>query len=301
MLRLAYEGTDFAGWQRQKGRPTVQQTLEEAAEKALGHKVRVVGAGRTDQGVHALGQVATFRTDSSIPAERLPFAINPHLPDSVRVTSSSAVSPDFHPCLSAVGKHYRYTAWCGRIPPVLYRNFVAAVPWDLHWESMVEAARFMIGRRDWRAFRNRAKGQTERETVKNVFQLVLRRSGAWFSADVLGSGFLYKQVRSMIGTLFEVGRGKIPPAGVREILDSGDRRLAGPTAPAKGLCLVRVFYDRILSDWHETTELPLGPLQWETAIVGSLPPGEESPEKGSRKNPRKFAEKRPEKTQESPP
>jgi tRNA pseudouridine38-40 synthase len=268
-LCVAYDGTEFSGWQRQRGDRTVQQVLEEAIARAVGHRVTVVGAGRTDSGVHALGQVATFRTDSTIPAERLPFAVNQHLPSTVRVTACEQVPPTFHPCQNAVGKHYRYTAWCGRIGPALLRDFVAQIRHELRWEPMVEAAEHMVGRRDFSAFRTWAKGQEHLGSVKEIKQIHLKAGGRLLLIDVLGSGFLYKQVRTMVGTLVEVGRGRVPPERVPEIVASRDRRRAGPTAPAKGLCLVKVFYEEIPPSWFDTP----GPVVWDgcwrTELVGA--------------------------------
>ncbi len=270
-LCVAYQGTDFKGWQRQREDPTVQQVLEEAAAEALGHPVTVVGAGRTDSGVHALGQIATFRTDSTIPPDRLPFAINRHLPLSVRVTSAEAVSPDFHPCISARGKHYRYTLRCDRIESALWHCLVTTVHDELHWESMAQAAGHMVGHRDFGAFRSRAKGQDEIDPVKEVRQLVLRRFHQWFLVDVLGSGFLYKQVRTMVGTLLEVGRGSVPPDHVATILASGERDRAGPTAPARGLCLMQVFYGPIPPTWFEVPGPVVWEAQWQSWIAGTSP------------------------------
>jgi tRNA pseudouridine38-40 synthase len=284
-LCLAYDGTTFAGWQRQRDDRSVQGVLEAAIAEVVGRPVTVVGAGRTDRGVHALGQVATFETDSAIPPERFPLALNCHLPDTVRVYEAEAVSAGFHPCLSATGKHYRYTIWCGRIAPALWSRFVAVVHHDLQWPPMVEAAGAMLGRRDFRAFRNAAKGQEGISTVKDVAQILLRRFDRWLVVDVVGSGFLYKQVRTMVGTLLEVGRGRIPPRQVAAILKAGDRRRAGPTPPAAGLCLMQVFYAAVPPSWFEAP----GPVVWQAhwrsahldAARGPDADGEAFPARGS--------------------
>jgi len=257
-LTMAYDGTEFAGWQRQKDQPSVQQTLEEALARVLHRKTVVLGAGRTDRGVHALGQVATFRTSARIPAERIPAALNVHLPPSVRVFEASDVPPRFHPCLSATGKHYRYTLLLEDKAPPLMRNFVVPVRFKLDLNAIVQAASHMVGRRDWRAFKTRAKGQEFYQTVKDVRALLLRKSGPFLLIDFLGSGFLYKQVRTMVGTLLEVGRGRFSPQQVAEILASGDRTRAGPTAPPHGLCLMQVFYGPVKPEWWETQ----GPAVW---------------------------------------
>ena len=257
-LGVEYDGTDFAGWQRQPGVPTVQQTLEEAAARIVGHRVSVVGAGRTDQGVHALGQVAGFRTTSRIAAARLPYAINTGLPASVRVRSAEDVPDTFHACRSATGKHYRYTIWRDPIPHALLNRFALTFPGPLYLAAMAEAAGRMQGRRDFRAFRGAAKGQEGRETTKEVWSVTVRDMTPWLVIDVLGSGFLYSQVRTMTGTLLEVGRGKLAPEAVSAILASGDRRRAGPTAPPHGLCLVRVLYDPAPPAWYRPHETGTG-------------------------------------------
>jgi tRNA pseudouridine38-40 synthase len=257
-IELEYDGTEFAGWQRQANGTTVQQVLEEGAAAVLGHKVSMVGAGRTDRGVHALGQTASFRTDHRIPAARLPYALNTHLPPTVRVRAATDVPYEFHACRNATGKHYRYTLFCGGIAPAVGRRYVAVEPRELILEPMVQAAGYMEGTHDFRAFRSFAKGQKNTNTVKTIWHLLVRREGPYLFLDVLGSGFLYTQVRTMAGTLLLVGRGKIMPSDVAVILASRDRRQAGPTLPPEGLCLVKVFYDPAPMQWY----LPPAPRPW---------------------------------------
>lgn len=265
-LCVEFDGTDFVGWQRQKDGMSVQQSLEEAAGKVVGHQVSITGAGRTDRGVHALGQVAGFRTGSTIPCDRVPQAINFYLPETVRVRSAGEVADNFHPCRSSTGKHYRYTVWCGRIAPAISRRYITQVPWALNTDSMARAGQAMEGKQDFRAFRSFAKGQEHLSTIKEIWKVLVRRFGSWILVEVLGSGFVYTQVRTMVGTLIEVGRGKMEPRHVKDILKSGDRKRAGPTAPAKGLCLVRVFYDSEPHTWYRLED-PAGVLRW----AGFLP------------------------------
>ena len=257
-LLLEYEGTTFFGWQRQIEYLTVQQVLEDALGTVLGKRVPVVSAGRTDRGVHALGQVAVFRAESPVPTERYPFALNSHLPPSVRVLAAEEAAPDFHPCRDATAKHYRYTLWRGAFAPALWRNCCTTVGHTLDVPAMRKAAACMEGRRDFRAFRSASKGQEHLSTVKEVTRVLLRTLGPWLLVDVLGSGFLYTQVRTMVGTLNEVGRGNIPPSRIEEILVSEDRTQAGPTSPPQGLCLMQVFYGAVPPAWHTVP----GPAVW---------------------------------------
>jgi tRNA pseudouridine38-40 synthase len=263
-MLLEYDGTGFAGWQRQRNAPSVQETVEDALAAVLPRRVSLAAAGRTDRGVHALGQVAVFRTDGTIPTERLPFAVNHHLPPEVRVRHCGEVDHDFHACRDATAKHYRYTIWCGSIPPALWGRFATAVPYDLDLTAMREAAAAMEGRHDFRAFRTWAKGQEHLDTVKTMYRVVLDRRETWLVVDVLGSGFLYTQVRTMVGTLVDVGRGRTSAPRLGEILASGDRRLAGPTFPPQGLCLMQVFYGSVPEFWRQAP----GPVVW---IAGPPP------------------------------
>jgi tRNA pseudouridine38-40 synthase len=249
-VELEYDGTEFVGWQRQCNGLSIQQALEEAAARIVGQKVSSVGAGRTDRGVHALGQVANFRTEHTIPAERLPFALNTHLPPSIRVRAAADMPMDFHARRSATGKHYRYTLYCGAIAPAIGRRYVTVVPRETMLEPMVQAAAHMEGTHDFSAFRSFAKGQEGQNAVKTVWRVLVRAEGPHILVDVLGSGFMYTQVRTMAGTLLLAGRGKIMPSDVVAIMHSCDRRRAGPTLPPQGLCLVKVFYDPAPERWY---------------------------------------------------
>jgi tRNA pseudouridine38-40 synthase len=285
-LSIAYEGTDFAGWQRQRGDRSVQETIEEAVAAVTGERVPVVGAGRTDRGVHALGQVACFSTESAVPIDRFPLAVNVHLPPAVRVVHAEEVPPSFHPRRSATAKHYRYTIWCDRIAPALWRNFTAVVHHELDRDRMVEAAAALVGEHDFRAFKNKAKGQERVDTRKTVFEIVLRSAAQWLITDILGGGFLYKQVRTMVGTLLEVGRGAMTPPAVRELVAAGDRRRAGPTAPAPGLCLMQVFYGPVPAGWYEVPGPVVGGAAWAWSRLVAPPPGVRGPpaENGERRS-----------------
>lgn len=239
-LVLGYDGTDFAGWQRQAGRSTIQQTLEEALAGLTGEAVAVVGAGRTDAGVHAVAQVASFRTRSRIPAEGFVFGTNARLPETIGVTAASDMPPGFHAQRDAKGKHYRYRILNRRAPSALDARFVHRVGRPLDEAAMAGAAAVLVGTHDFSSFRN--VGSVEGPAVRTVARLDVSRAGEYVSVDVEGDGFLYKMVRNLVGTLLLVGLGRIGPEEVRKILDARDRRKAGPAAPARGLTLIEVRY-----------------------------------------------------------
>ncbi|HNR98207.1 MAG TPA: tRNA pseudouridine(38-40) synthase TruA [Planctomycetota bacterium] len=257
-IELEYDGTEFAGWQRQPNGAGVQEAVEDAAAAVLGHAVSLVGAGRTDRGVHAVGQAANFRTERRIPVERIPYALNAHLPPAIRVRAAADMPPEFHALRNATGKHYRYTLFSGDIAPAIGRRYAAVVPPGLMLEPMVQAAAHMEGAYDVRAFRSFAKGQEGSNTLKTVWRVLVRSDGPYFFVDVLGSGFVYTQMRTMAGTLLLAGRGRLVPSDVAAIIASRDRRRAGPTLPPEGLCLIKVFYDPEPAAWY----VPAAPRGW---------------------------------------
>jgi len=244
-LVLAYDGTDFAGWQRQRNAVTVQQVLEEAIEHATGEGVTVVGAGRTDAGVHALGQVANFHSVSRLAVAELHRALNALLPPTVAVLEAEEAASDFHARYWAMGKHYRYRLHNGPVRPVLDRHLVLHLRTPLNLRRTRRAARALVGEHDFAAFTTHAREKSN--TVRRIEELTIRRRGQRVLVDMTGSGFLYNMVRAIVGTLIEVGRGRLAANAVAEILASGDRSRAGPTAPAHGLCLVSVRYPDALS------------------------------------------------------
>ena len=239
-LTVEYDGTDYAGWQRQDALPTIQETLETALSTQLGERVVVVGAGRTDAGVHARGQVASFRTGSAIPIEGVIHGTNALLPGAIAITDAADAEPGFHARRDAKGKHYRYLVLNRRAPSPLAERFAHRVAPPLDVAAMRAAAGALPGTRDWSSFRN--AGSVEGSAVRTVTRLDIERDGEYVSVDVEGDGFLYKMVRNLVGTLLLVGRGRWAPEAVREALDARDRRKAGPAAPARGLTLVEVYY-----------------------------------------------------------
>jgi len=243
-LVLGYDGTDFRGWQRQPDGPrqpgcrTVQGVLEEAVRRITGKKVVVHGAGRTDAGVHALGQVAGFRGVFKLSDEVLLRALNAVLPEDVRIFSLAEAPPDFHARRSARSKTYRYRIVHAPQASPLDRRFVLHWPYPLKMGKMREAAGLFARTADFTAF----SSNRDRSPVRTVTRSELRRSGDEIVYTVEAAGFLRYMVRTIVGTLLEVGRGRIAPALVVDIFGSKDRSLAGPTAAAMGLTLVRVDY-----------------------------------------------------------
>lgn len=239
-LTVEYDGTDYHGWQRQANAPTIQQTMEEGIAALVGHAVTLYGSGRTDAGVHALGQVAHFRTRSTIPAEQLPHAINAYVPRDIAVLRAEDVSPDFHARYSAKRKTYRYSILCRPVRPAVGARYV-------HWDRgpldadriCLAAARF-LGEHDFATFETHSVGEG---SVRTVYSSEVAVAGQRIDYSVTANGFLYNMVRAMVGTLLEVGKGKLSPDDVARLLERRDRSLAGPTAPAKGLCLMSVEYE----------------------------------------------------------
>lgn len=240
LLTIEYDGTNYHGWQRQKNAVSIQQLIEHAIEKVTGTKVNLVGSGRTDTGVHALGQKANFKTDTRIPTEKIPFALNGHLPPDIRVTKAVEVEPGFHARYDVLGKQYRYRIYQSEIPPAIYRNYCYFVQGKLDIELMKEAAKHFLGQKDFSSFCS--SGSLTKSRVRNVELLDIEAEGKFIDIIIRADGFLYNMVRIIAGTLVEVGRGSIPPHYVKDILDKKDRKCAGPTLPPQGLFLEEVYY-----------------------------------------------------------
>ncbi len=239
-LLVAYRGDGFQGFQRQAGFTTVQEELESAWAAITGERAVVHGSGRTDAGVHAWGQVAHLSTFHDLPLAKVRPAMNAWLPTNMAVRSAAEPEPGFHARASAIGKHYLYRLAIGPVRPVLMRDLVAWERQPLDLAAMREASQHMIGRHDFAALA--AAGRTTKTSVRTVNAVHIRPMRGGLEFHVRGEGFLYRQVRNMVGTLIEVGRGKRAPEWVSHVIASGDRRRAGATAAAKGLCLWRVHY-----------------------------------------------------------
>ncbi|HLF95069.1 MAG TPA: tRNA pseudouridine(38-40) synthase TruA [Planctomycetota bacterium] len=238
---VEYDGTRFSGWQLQKDKPTIQGELQRAAEEITKRKTLVVGSGRTDAGVHAEGQVANFHTTSPIPARKWPEALNAHLPPEIAVVSAEEVPLDFHAQYKATSKKYRYRLLNRAARSALERDRSHLVKAPLDLAKMAEAAASLVGTHDFRSFGSEMSKKGN--TVRTVFSVDVTPRGPIVEILVHGDGFLYNQVRSMVGTLLQVGLGSRPAAWVKEVLEARDRSKAGANVPAKGLTLVEVKYD----------------------------------------------------------
>ena len=233
-LWVAYDGTNYHGWQIQNNGITIESELNRALTDLLGEEVKVIGASRTDSGVHALGNVAVFDTKSPIPAEKICYAVNARLPEDIRVTRSEEVAPDWHPRKRESRKIY-----CAEILQPVKRLYCHHVYRPLDLEAMRRAAGYLVGEHDFKSF-CQENAQVE-STVRTIYDIALEQEedGSMLVIRVTGGGFLYNMVRIIAGTLLEVGCGRFAPEYVAEILEKKDRSAAGPTAPAKGLTLVK--------------------------------------------------------------
>ena len=246
---IQYDGTRYAGFQRQAGSMTIQEVLEDCLEELLGHTVKVRASGRTDAGVHARGQVIAFDTSSSIPAERMPTALNGLLPEDIIVNAAHLVEPGFNPMKDAVSKTYCYRIWRKKELLVFAHRYVLWYPGSLDLDLMVQETVEFLGANDFSNFRN--QGSSAKTTVRNVSEARWIRRDIEDEKDVLwefwvtADGFLYRMIRLMVGTLIDVGRGYLPQGTVREALDT-DRKnkdvKIGRCVPGKGLCLERVQF-----------------------------------------------------------
>ncbi len=240
---MAYDGTDYYGFQEQRGTglATVQELLESSLSKLAKQRIQVIGAGRTDSGVHARGQVVNFKCDSwPVPLNKTPLALNALLPDDIVVTLAEEVPEDFHSRFSAKGKTYRYTVYNRRIPNPFLKRFALHEPRPLDTAAMNEAAGYLVGEHDFKSFQ--AQGTVVKSTVRTIFSAAVERDGSTVLLTFTGSGFLYNMVRIMTGTLLNVGLGKTKPEEIKDILAACDRSRAGTTVPPQGLCLMKVYY-----------------------------------------------------------
>jgi tRNA pseudouridine38-40 synthase len=245
-LTIAYDGTHYAGWQVQKIGLGVQQRIEEALARLFPSAPRLHSSSRTDTGVHALGMVAHFevpRAEFRLTPSKLPLALNAHLPEDIRVLSAARCRPDFHARFDAAGKQYRYLVWNHAAMNPLLRTQAWHVPRPLDLGAMRTAAALFAGRHDFRSFAAN-RGYEAPSTVRTVSRCQIVRRGPMLTFILEADGFLYKMCRGIVGTLVQVGLGKLSPDDIPRILASRDRRVAGMSAPAHGLVLWRVFYAR---------------------------------------------------------
>jgi tRNA pseudouridine38-40 synthase len=255
-LTIAYDGTNYAGWQVQKTGRSVQQAVEEALGKLFRSQPRVHSSSRTDTGVHALGMVAHVELDAAefrIPPRKMPLAINAHLPEDIRVTTVTRCRPEFHARFSAVGKQYRYFVWNHFAHNPLLRHQAWLVPRILDLAAMRSAAQHLVGKHDFASFAA-TREYKAKSTVRTLRRCEIQRRGPLLTFVIEGDGFLYRMCRGLVGTLVQIGLGKYPPEDIIRMLRSRDRAVAGMSAPAHGLVLWRVFY-------HSTRQSPAGGLR----------------------------------------
>jgi tRNA pseudouridine38-40 synthase len=237
---IEYDGSNYHGFQRQDNAHTIQAEIEKQLSKLCSNEINILAAGRTDAGVHARGQVISFDTDSSIPPERWFLALNSLLPDDIRVLSSGAVSPDFHPQFQALRKQYTYLIYRCSEAATFYRKYALCNTEPLDIASMQEACHLIKGRHDFRAFC--ASGSTAKTFERSVFQCSIVEKELILRLDIEADGFLYNMVRIIMGTLMQVGRNRISVDEIASIIQSQDRTRAGPTMPPQGLYLLSVDY-----------------------------------------------------------
>ena len=241
-LVVAYDGTNYCGWQTQPNGITVQGVLNDTLSELLGEKIETIGASRTDAGVHALGNVAVFDTSARMPADKISYALNTRLPQDIRIQDSCEVAPDFHPRFQKTIKTYEYRILNRKFPDPTRRlnSFFYYYPLDV--VKMQEASLYLVGEHDFKSFCTEKPEVTN--TVRTIYSLEVKKEQDMITICVRGNGFLYNMVRIISGTLIRVGGGFIEPCQIKEILEAKDRTLAGETARPEGLTLVEIAYNK---------------------------------------------------------
>lgn len=238
---VAYDGTNYCGWQVQPNGITIEEVLNRELSKLTGEEIHITGASRTDSGVHALGNVAVFDTNSSIPPERMAYALNRRLPDDIVIVKSDEVAADWHPRYQDfVTKTYEYHIYNASCPNPLRKRYAAFVSFPMDVEQMRKGAQYLVGEHDFASFCN-VRTNVE-DTVRRVDSIEILKEGPEITIRITGNGFLYNMVRIIAGTLMRVGRGFYTPERVKEILEAQERTKAGVTAPANGLVLMEICY-----------------------------------------------------------
>ena len=240
-LTIEYDGKDFNGWQKQPNKLNVQGSIEQAIKQITGEDVELNASGRTDAGVHALGQVANFKTNSNIPIDKMAIAINSKLKRSIIIKKAEEVDERFHSRLSCKRKTYRYVINNTPEGSAIYRNLETHIPQKLDVDKMKEAVKYFEGEHDFKAFK--ASGTSSKSSVRTIYETNLYKKDDKIYIELTGNGFLYNMVRIIAGTLVEVGLGKIKPEEIPEIIKSQKRENAGKTLPPNGLYLVKVMYE----------------------------------------------------------
>ena len=240
-LTISYDGTNYCGWQIQPNGITIEEVINKTLQKLTGEPILVIGASRTDSGVHAMGNVAVFDTESTIPADRFAMALNQRLPEDIVIVKSEEVPLDFHPRYCDCSKTYEYHIINTRIPVPTKRLTNYFVSYNLNLDHMRQAAAYLVGEHDFVSFCN-VRTDVE-NTVRTITALDIIENGNEITIRITGNGFLYNMVRIIVGTLIRVGRGFYTPEKVKEILEAKDRKAAGVTAPAHGLMLMEIKYN----------------------------------------------------------
>ena len=241
-LTIEYDGKDFNGWQKQPNKLNIQGEIERAIEIITGgEKVELIASGRTDAGVNALGQVANFRTESTMPIEKMAYAINSQLKKAIRVQKAEEVDEKFHSRYTCKKKTYRYTINNSEQGSAIFRYMQYHYPVKLDENKMNEGVKYLIGEHDFKSFK--ASGTSSKSSVREIYDAKVWREGDLIHIELTGNGFLYNMIRIIAGTLIEVGEGAIEPAEVKDILEAKDRSKAGKTVSPSGLCLMGVEYE----------------------------------------------------------
>jgi tRNA pseudouridine38-40 synthase len=240
-LTIEYDGREFNGWQKQPNKLNIQGTIEQAIKSITGEEIELNASGRTDAGVHALNQVANFKTNSQIPIEKFAIAINSKLKKSIVIKSAEEVDERFHSRLNCKRKTYRYVINNSIIGSAIYRNLETHIPQKLDVEKMKQAIKYFEGEHNFKAFK--ASGTSSKSSVRKIYEAKIYENGEKIYIELTGNGFLYNMVRIIAGTLVEVGLGKINPKDITNIIKEGKREKAGKTLPPNGLYLVRVMYE----------------------------------------------------------
>lgn len=239
-LVVAYDGTNYHGWQVQNNGETIESMLNRAIKSLTGEEIHVIGSSRTDSGVHAMGNVAVFDTEARMAAEKFSYALNQRLPDDIRIQNSCEVPLDFHPRYQKTVKTYEYRILNREFPLPVYRLNTHFTYRPLDEKKMQQAASYLEGEHDFQSFC--AAGAQVQTTVRTIYELQVERTGDMITIRITGNGFLYNMVRIIAGTLMKVGSGEWEPERMKTILEGCDRSLAGPTAPAKGLTLMEIHF-----------------------------------------------------------
>lgn len=238
-VTIQYNGKNYCGWQKQPDSLGIQGTIENAIYEITKEKIKIIGSGRTDAGVHALGQVANFKLESNIPTKNLPNALNAKLPKDISIIDCIEVDEEFHSRYSAKRKRYRYLIYNSSYRNPIYKDMSYHVKYDLDLKKMCEEAKSLIGEHDFKGFMS--SGSSVNDTVRTIYDITLQKQDNLIILEVEGNGFLYNMVRIIVGTLVDIGRGRIKES-LKNIIDSKERGMCGHTAPAHGLFLKKVDY-----------------------------------------------------------